>query len=54
MEIYNNFINDYKNSVKSNDKILKYALRSIIGKIREIERRYSKGTPENKLYSDPN
>lgn len=54
MKIYKNFINDYKNSVKNRDQILKYALRSILDKVRALEKKYSKSTPEDQLYSDSN
>ena len=54
--MHNKDYKDYKDSMKSDpwNRIVKYALRSVIGRLRDFEKKYSKDTPENKIYSDKN
>ncbi len=55
MNIYPKLYDDYKKSIKSKNRILKYALQSIIGFLRDFEKqKYSKNTPESEKYSDEN
>lgn len=55
MEIYNKLNSNYKKSMQSNDRILKYATRSIIGFLRDfVKEKYSKDTPDSKKYSNEN